>query len=45
MICPNVCYAVNPNDAKYCYKCGYEFMDTDRYQSPTLSAKVSENEI
>lgn len=31
MICPNMCYKVNPNDAKFCEKCGYEFTDSDRY--------------
>lgn len=26
MICPNACYAVNPNNAVSCYKCGYRFI-------------------
>ena len=30
MICPNMCYHICPNDAKYCDKCGYEFTDEDR---------------
>jgi len=32
MICPNMCYKVNPNNAKYCEKCGYKFTDEDRYE-------------